>query len=156
MVAASLLAAAIVVGGAPAAEATPTSAETALLNATNSYRQSKGLPSLQNDPAVSSIARSWALRMARAGTLSHNPSLTQLVTSRITPQWTCIGENVGFGPKVKEIRSAFTSSRLDEANVLGRYDRVGIGVVADSSGRLWATVDFVRTRPRSRPCTPSS
>ncbi|MEY2452977.1 MAG: lysyl endopeptidase [Acidimicrobiaceae bacterium] len=121
--------------------------ESALFAATNQSRADNGLPALQYDPQLSSIANAWANHMASTRTLEHNPSLVDQVNSQVTSQWTRIGENVGFGPSVSALESAFMNSPPHRANILGQYNRVGVGATRDSSGTLWAVVDFAQGPP---------
>src|SRR5207244_2769948 len=50
----------------------------------------------------------------------------------------------GFGPSVGSIQNAFINSPPHRANILGDYNRVGIGVVRDSNNTIWVTLDFVK------------
>jgi len=139
-----MLAITLLIGTAGSAQAAPTSDESAFLSATNSYRSQNGLPALQWDDALANIARGWSQQMDGANTLSHNPAITDQINSLVTSQWTRIGENVGFGPSVDAIQNAFLNSAPHRANILGDYNRVGIGTVRDTSGTLWVTLDFLK------------
>ncbi len=114
---------------------------------TNQARASAGLPALQWDDGAANIARAWSQNLANAGTLSHNPNLVAQIDAQVTTDWTRIGENVGYGPSVGSIQNAFLNSPPHTANILGDYNRVGIGTVLDGSGRLWVTLDFINGPP---------
>src|SRR4051812_46188065 len=86
---------------------------------------------------LNSVAQGWADHMAAAGLLSHNPALTSQVAN-----WQTVGENVGEGPDVPSLDTAFWNSPGHRANVLDTsYSDVGIGSTW-SDGVLWITVDF--------------
>jgi uncharacterized protein YkwD len=118
--------------------------EQGFFDATNAYRQANGLAPLQYDANASAVALGWSQSMASAGVLSHNPNLVAAINTYVTPDWTRIGENVGFGPTVSSIQNAFINSPPHRANILGDYNRVGIGVVRDASNTIWVTLDFVK------------
>ena len=58
------------------------------------------------------------------------------------PQWQLIGENIGTGFAVQSLHDSFMASGGHRANILGNYNRVGIGVVTQGE-RIWVTFDFV-------------
>jgi hypothetical protein len=82
--------------------------------------------------------------MASGRTLSHNPSLVDQINAQVTTQWTRIGENVGYGTNSASLQNAFMNSTAHRNNILGDYNRVGIGAAYDSGGTLWVTLDFVK------------
>jgi len=127
----------------PAGAESPADAS-ALLSATNQSRAEHGLPALQYDPQLSAVANAWANYMAAAQSLVHNPSLASQVGSQVTSQWSRIGENVGFGPSVGALQNAFMNSTGHRNNILGAYNRVGIGATRDGNGTLWVVVDFIQ------------
>ena len=64
-------------------------------------------------------------------------------------------ENVGFGPDTTALQNAFMNSPPHRANILGDYNRVGVGAAFDGNGTLWVTLDFIKgTRPRPAPREP--
>jgi uncharacterized protein YkwD len=117
--------------------------DASFFNATNAYRQANGLRPLQYDAAASAVAVGWSQSMAAAGILSHNPNLVNAINAYVTPSWTRIGENVGFGPTVSSIQTAFVNSPTHRANILGDFNRVGVGTVRAGS-TIWVTLDFVK------------
>ena len=124
---------------APAAHADTVSEENQFLALTNQLRSSLGIQQLTPNAQLTQMARNWAANMASQGTISHNPSLTSLAPSN----WQQLGENVGVGPTVDAIQTAFINSPEHYANLSKpTYNFVGIGVV-DSNGRVWVTVDFM-------------
>jgi hypothetical protein len=134
----------LVAGAAPAAAATTDgAAETELVRLTNDDRAAAGLAALAHDPAASDVARAWATSMADRGELQHNPDVVAQVEAAVTPDWARIGENVGYGPRPGAIQDAFMASAGHRDNVLGRYNRVGVGAVRDEGGVLWVAVVFL-------------
>src|SRR5581483_6633417 len=146
----------LVVAPSPA-HAAPSSDEQAFLDQTNATRAQNGLGPLQWDEGEANIARSWSSQMAGSQTLSHNPNLVAQ-TQAITPDWQRVGENVGFGPTVDALQNAFVNSPPPFANIVGDYNRVGIGVVRDGNNTIWVTLDFVKgpdLAPPPPPPTPT-
>jgi uncharacterized protein YkwD len=142
-----LLASLLVALVAAPAHAQASAEEQQFMAVTNQARAAAGLPPLQDDQAAANVARSWAQSMASSGVLQHNPNLASQINSQVTTQWQRIGENIGYGPDVNSIQNAFLNSPPHKANILGDYNRVGIGTARDGSGRLWVTLDFVNGPP---------
>jgi hypothetical protein len=125
------------------AHAAPGADEQDFLNQTNASRAQNGLPALQWDDGLANIARSWSAQMSSSQTLSHNGNLVGQIEQWVTNQWTRIGENVGYGGSVSQLHTAFMNSPGHRANIMGDYNRVGIGVVRDGTGTIWVTLDFM-------------
>ena len=135
LVAASLLTAVVT---APAAGAA-TTVEATFTDQLNAARAERGLPPLEARPALVSVARQQAARMADRATLYHNPNLTSDVAN-----WQWVGENVGYGPDALTVHVAFMSSPGHRANILDRdYTQVGVGAVV-RDGRVWVAEVFRR------------
>jgi hypothetical protein len=104
----------------------------------NAARAAAGLPAYSVASDLTSIARSHSRSMASQQRLYHNPSLTSQVQD-----WQAVGENVGEGPTVDDIHSAFMHSTEHRANILDHdFTQVGVGVAVDSNGIIWVTEDF--------------
>ncbi len=139
------LAATLLVAGAPAAAAAPPSrgqAELEFLQLLNQTRVDHGLAPLESDGLIVPIAREWSGQMAASSVLSHRPDLRAQIEGRVTREWYRIGENVGRGGGVASLHTAFMNSPGHKANVLGDYNRVGIGVVISGS-TIWVTFNFL-------------
>ena len=107
------------------------------LDVLNQERAAHGLPALTPRADLTAIAQRWARTMAADSTLMHNPRLASDVTN-----WQIVGENVGEGPTVDDLASAFWASPEHRANILTRdYRDVGVGTVM-RNGVIWITVDF--------------
>jgi peptidoglycan hydrolase-like protein with peptidoglycan-binding domain len=115
------------------ADASPSSYASML----NAEREAHGLSPLRISGDLVSIAQQWSAHMAEARSLAHNPGLTSEVHN-----WRAVGENVGEGPTIEDLDSAFMSSAEHRANILdSSYEEFGVGY-ARSDGVIWITVDF--------------
>jgi len=129
--------------GATPATADTLSDEARLLQLHNSERTSHGLAPLSIDPAATGVARAWAEELARSGNLRHNPNLVAAVDAHVTRDWTRLGENVGYSGTVDQVHTAYMNSPGHRANILGEFNRAGVGAARGADGRLWTTVVFV-------------
>jgi hypothetical protein len=84
------------------------------------------------------VARAHAAEMADRGSIYHRTDLR----AGMPTCWSRIGENVGVGGNVATLHRAFMDSPGHRANILGLFDRVGIGVTWQD-GRLWVAVEFL-------------
>ena len=131
------------VGPAGAAPPAPEAAERDFLSLLNAERQRANLAPLTADAGLVPIAREWSQQMANVNVLSHRPDLRAQVEARVTRDWRRIGENVGRGPEVPGLHTAFMNSPGHRANVLGDYNRVGIAVV-NAGNTIWVTFNFLK------------
>ncbi len=132
-------------GGSPARKLAP--AEQALLEAANRERQSHGLKPLKWSPALASVARVHAQKMAKQSTLSHElpgePSLGMRVRMAGVP-FRSVAENIAEGPSAAVIHDEWMNSPPHRANLLDpELELIGIAVVA-AGGRLFAVQDFLQ------------
>lgn len=126
----------------PTASADVASDAQAFLNKINALRSTLGLGSLSIDPHLTEIAQDWSQQMANAGDISHNPNLKDEVTAN----WSKLGENVGMGPAIDDLFTAFVNSPHHYANLVDpSYNYVGIGIVY-SNGTIYTTHDFMSLR----------
>ena len=133
----ALVLAVFVLGAATAGPAGATSTESAVTSKINSARASRGVHRLTTRSDLVAVARGQARRMAARNVLYHNPSLAQQVRNF---RW--VGENVGYGPSVALVHSAFMASPGHKANLLDRdYTEVGVGAVW-ANGRVWIAEVF--------------
>ncbi|MEX2658828.1 MAG: S-layer homology domain-containing protein [Acidimicrobiales bacterium] len=128
---------------AAAALSAPADAELEFLQLLNQTRGAHGLGLLKSDALIVPVARDWSGAMAASNTLSHRPDLLSQIESRVTTDWLRIGENVGRGGSVGSLHTAFMNSPSHKANVLGDYNRVGIGVV-NAGTTIWVTFNFLK------------
>jgi uncharacterized protein YkwD len=123
-------------------------AERLLIEKVNSARNQHDLRPLRMKTQVRGVARDWSGRMAGRMLLAHNPHYA----AQITGDWRRAGENVGYiggtGASVRQlvggVHRMLMRSPGHRAKILGRYNRVGIGVRFDGAGRLWVTQNFAR------------
>lgn len=114
--------------------------EAAFLSKINASRSAAGLAPLKMSGSLSSYARGHSGKMADAGEIYHSTS--GQLSSAAGSGWTKIGENVGKGPSVDSLHTAFMNSSGHKANILGGYDTAGVGV-ALKDGYIYVTVVFV-------------
>jgi uncharacterized protein YkwD len=154
----SVLVAAVLTCGvalAPLARAESVEDEARLFDLTNEARQQHGVPPLEYDAAAVGVARAWAEELARSGNLRHNPNLAREVDTHVTRDWTRLGENVGFARSPEQVQDAYMNSSGHRDNILGAYNRVGVGAARDANGRLWTAIVFLQAAPRPSAPTPS-
>jgi len=103
----------------------------------NQERADHGLARLTMRSDLNAVAQRWADHMASVGVLSHNPNLATQISN-----WQIVGENVGEGPSISSLTTAFWNSPEHRANILDRdYRDVGVGS-ATANGIIWITIDF--------------
>ena len=119
-------------------------AEQYLFDQLNEARVANGHIALVRDPTLDQIAIEWTDTMLPTGTISHRPDLSTQVRTRITTQWRRVGENVGWGPSAQWLHTGFWNSAPHRANMLGDYNRVGIGARVEADGDVWVTVNFLK------------
>jgi hypothetical protein len=133
-------------GGTAVALLAPTSAfaestysmEAQFVGDMNAARQAAGLAPYSVAYDLTSVARQHSAAMASQQSLYHNPGLTTEIHN-----WQAVGENVGEGPTVSDIHTAFMQSPEHRANILDHdFTQVGVGVSVDKNGIIWVTEDF--------------
>lgn len=109
----------------------------------NDSRSDNGRPTLNADMKTSDKAQKWSQHMATTGVLEHTGGAGSLDPSGID-HWCAVAENVGKASSVKTVQDLFMADPPHRKNVLGTYDRVGVGVVKKGT-TYWVTQIFVRT-----------
>ena len=117
--------------------------QTTVTDQVNASRKDVRLAALNADSAAMSKAQAWSEHMASTGVLEHSGGGSKVSTTGLT-KWCAVGENVGYGPSLDRIHAAFMASAPHKANILGRYDRVGVGV-AKKGSTYWVTHVFIRS-----------
>lgn len=137
-------------GGVPTAEAsvaaapTGSAASVAYVNRivvlVNAQRAAHGLRPVIVSPCATHYAAPWSTHMAATGSLVHQ-SLSGLMRC---PARTA-GENIAYGNvSADQMMSMWMNSPGHRANILNAgFTRIGVGAVRTTSGRWWATQDFV-------------
>ena len=113
-------------------------AEGDFLSKINASRSAAGLPPVSMHSDLVPDARNHSAEMMAAGQIYHTSNLAAVASG-----WEALAENVGAGPTVNDLHSAFMNSSGHRANILGDYNYVGVGVASDGE-LLWVTVIFMR------------
>lgn len=118
-----------------------------LMHLANQARAQAGAGPLQWDAALATAARQHCLRMAAAGSISHQYVGEQDVSARAAQagaHFSLIEENVALAPTPAAIHNAWMHSPGHRFNLLNpQVDHVGIAVVAGRYG-LYAVADYER------------
>ena len=106
----------------------------------NAQRSAHGLRALAVSPCATRFAAPWTTHMAATNTLVHQ-SLAPIL--RCPAQGA--GENIAYGNvSADQMMTMWMNSPGHRANILNRtFTRIGVGAVRTTSGRWWATQDFV-------------
>jgi uncharacterized protein YkwD len=113
----------------------------------NRARRAEGLPRLQRDAALDDLARAHALAMMRAGRVAHDVGRggPDERVEQAGADVARVGENLARAPTVTRLHRALWDSPSHRDNMLDpAFDRVGIAITKDGSGRLWAVQLFAR------------
>lgn len=118
----------------------------------NQERTERGKPVLRTVTGLRNISTNWSRAMARRQTLSHNPRRVRQVDSEVTTRWRNLGENVGYAGApgetnrqlARRVHRALMKSPGHRANILGDYNRIGVGTRIDAQGTLWVTQVFMK------------
>ena len=129
------------VGAAVPAGASP-SDEAQFVDLINQSRNESGLGGLAEYWDLTDDARVHTADMIGAGQVFHSSS-AQL--GSYTTGWARLGENVGMGPNPALLHQAFMNSSSHRANILGDYDRIGVGVDRAADGTMFVTVLFMKS-----------
>lgn len=135
--------------------------ENAFVAGVNQARANAGLPALQIDGQLTSLARGWAERM-RDGACGQGNHICHAspISAGVTHNWAKLGENVGTGGDVDSVMSAFIASAGHYANIVDpEFTHIGVGVVWQD-GRLYTTHRFMSLQggapPAPAPTTTST
>jgi hypothetical protein len=105
---------------------------------TNADRAAARLKGLSTSSDLQSLAQSRANEMAKAGRIYHTPNLGTRVSG-----WKRLGENVGRGPELRDIETAFMNSPSHRENILDPgFSQLGVGVTFDGKEYLYVAVIF--------------
>jgi len=105
---------------------------------TNADRAAARLKALSTANDLQSLAQSRANEMARSGRLAHTSNLGSKVSG-----WKRLGENVGRGPELRDIETAFMNSPSHRENILDPgFTQFGVGVTFDGKEFYYVAVIF--------------
>jgi uncharacterized protein YkwD len=116
-----------------------------VLNYTNQFRRSKGLPSLVVNEDMNAIARRHSEDMAKGRVRFGHGGFAQREKQarKKIKSLRAFGENVAFGARSgKDAVSMWKNSRTHRLNMLGRFKYIGIGTAKDRHGRIYYTQIF--------------
>lgn len=118
--------------------------EVRMFELVNQTRIEAGLKPLGADIPLIVSARGHTSAMIEAGDLFHSTSAEM---ASYGTNWELMGENVGLGPDVTSIHEAFMRSTSHRANILGEFDRIGVGIDRNGAGTIFAAIVFMRRAP---------
>ena len=105
---------------------------------TNADRAANRLRALSSAADLQSLAQQRSDQMARSGQLAHTQNLGSKVSG-----WQRLGENVGRGPNLQDIETAFMNSPAHRENILDPgFTQLGVGVTFDGSRYFYVAVIF--------------
>lgn len=122
--------------------------EKSILLLVNQYREKQGLPVLEINEEVSTIARNHSKNMAKGLSVWGHEGYeerTQMVSTLI--RWEEIGENLARNSLKNPSETAMSgwiNSPLHEDNLIGYFTITGIGVARSPTGEYFFTQIFVR------------
>lgn len=114
--------------------------EAGFVNLINQERAARGLNTLDVYWDLVDDARIHAKVMSDADEIFHSSNLAAATTG-----WAALGENVGVGPTVNVLHTAFMNSAGHRNNILGDWDSVGVGVTHSDKGYLFVTAIFMKS-----------
>lgn len=119
-----------------------------MLDLLNGDRISNGLSALATDAELCRIARIKSADMRDNGYFAHeSPTYGRVgdMLRRFGYAYTAAGENIAHHASVDKAQAAIMSSAGHRANILSTaWSKVGIGIVTDNNGFIYATQIFVK------------
>jgi uncharacterized protein YkwD len=128
------------VSAAPVGSGTSVAYVNRIVTLLNAQRAAHGLRPLIVSPCATRFASPWSTHMAATNTLVHQSLAPMLRCPARTA-----GENIAYGNvTADQMMTMWMNSPGHRANILNPgFTRVGVGAVRTTSGRWWATQDFV-------------
>ena len=124
------------------------SLELETFNLVNKYRQSRNLPPLVADSAISAEAKAHSEQMAKSGQMSHDGFNERVTSVSKTIVYRKAAENVaynmGYGKPDLVAVQGWIESPGHQHNMVGQYDLTGIGVAKNAKGEYYFTQIFIR------------
>ncbi len=124
--------------------------ETAVFNQINSFRAAQQLPALKLNSTITAQARIHSTNQATKKVMSHDGFQARINTIGQTVPWSGAAENVAYNYGYSDPATVAVQGWLKSpghlANIKGNYNLTGIGVARNSSGQLYFTQIFLRSR----------
>jgi hypothetical protein len=122
----------------------------------NTTRSQMGLRALSPQAALDQIAQKHAQEMAARDGIFHYYDIGARADAAGV-NWTEIGENVGVGPTVKDVHTAFMNSSGHRANIVhASFNVIGVGIAIGKDGSVFVAHEFATVSaaaPASAPAT---
>ena len=119
-----------------------------MANLLNLDRKNNGLGALTLDAELCRIARIKSADMRDNRYFAHESPTYGKVSAmlkRFGYPFSAAGENIAHHANVDKAQAAFMSSPGHRANILGKgWTKVGVGIVQDAQGFIYATQIFAR------------
>lgn len=123
-------------------------AEQQAVSLLNADRRANGLPDLQVDSRLTTLAQNYAQDMINRNYFSHTNPEGQTPFDRMTQagiSYSYAGENIAQAQNVQAAEVAFMNDAGHRANILSpNYTAVGIGVAYDNNGNIDVVQDFIK------------
>ena len=118
-----------------------------MANLLNQDRKNNGRATLTLDAELSRIARIKSADMRDQGYFAHeSPTYgdVRAILRRFGDPFSAAGENIAHHANVDKAQAAFMTSAGHRQNILGTWTKVGIGIVEDAQGYIYATQIFAK------------
>ena len=118
-----------------------------MANLLNQDRKNNGRATLTLDAELSRIARIKSADMRDQGYFAHvSPTYgdVRAMLRRFGYPFSAAGENIAHHANVDKAQAAFMTSAGHRQNILGTWTKVGIGIVEDAQGYIYATQIFAK------------
>jgi uncharacterized protein YkwD len=115
-----------------------------MVQAVNQDRAANGLGGLAWDSQLYALAQSHANEIASSGSLWHS-NLGAYLAAPWMAGWRSLGENLAQGNPGSNawgLEDVWMASGPHRANILGAFNRIGVGVTVDGAGRVWMVALF--------------
>lgn len=127
-----------------------------LLNRLNDERRARGIAEVGWDADLAHAATVWSARMSDTKAYQHSDMNATLASAPYRDRFSYIGENIYLLYARYEssgyAHRGWMQSEVHRRNMLNRYhDAVGIGIICDADGTMWATMNMGRFHGSSRP-----
>lgn len=122
-------------------------AEQQAVSLMNADRRANGLPDLQVDSRLTTVAQNYAQDMVNRNYFSHTNPEGQTPFDRMKQagiSYSSAGENIAMNQNVQAAETALMSDSGHRANILSsNFTKVGIGVAFDKNGNVYVVQDFI-------------